>query len=208
MVEDSELMEGENVLDYSRKLAKELPSEITIGVLHGRMKPAEKNQVMEDFSAGKIQVLVSTTVVEVGVDVPNATVMMIENAERFGLAQLHQLRGRVGRGSDQSYCFLVSQSENEVSKERNAIMCRTNDGFEIAEADLKLRGPGEIFGTRQHGLPELHISDLVRHGDVLEKAKDAAKEILTADPNLNTQANVQLKMRIKKMFGDEIKLEL
>ena len=179
-----------------------------VALIHGAMKQDEKDAVMASFAAGETKALVSTVVIEVGINVPNATVMVIENSERFGLAQLHQLRGRVGRGSDQSYCFLISQSESQLSKERNEIMCRTNDGFQIAEADLKLRGPGEIFGTRQHGLPELHISDLVRHGDVLEKAKDAAKEILTDDPNLKLPANVQLKQRIKKMFGEEIKLEL
>ena len=179
-----------------------------MALIHGAMKQDEKDTVMASFAAGETKALVSTVVIEVGINVPNATVMVIENSERFGLAQLHQLRGRVGRGSDQSYCFLISQSESQLSKERNEIMCRSNDGFEIAEADLKLRGPGEIFGTRQHGLPELHISDLVRHGDVLEKAKDAAKEILTDDPNLKSPANMQLKQRIKKMFGEEIKLEL
>jgi len=158
--------------------------------------------------AGEIKALVSTVVIEVGINVPNATVMVIENSERFGLAQLHQLRGRVGRGSDQSYCFLISKNESGVAKERNEIMCRTNDGFEIAEADLQLRGPGEIFGTRQHGLPELHISDLVRHGDVLEKAKDAARDIMAADPRLEKPEHAVLKSRIKKMFGDEIRLEL
>ena len=139
---------------------------------------------------------------------PNATVMVIENAERFGLAQLHQLRGRVGRGDDQSYCFLISGSDSEVAKERNQIMCSTTDGFEIAEADLRLRGPGELFGTRQHGLPEMHLSDLVRHADVLEKAKDAAKKIIDSDPNLEAGELQKLKQRIQKMFGEDIKLEL
>lgn len=207
LIEESDKIDAKSAEELFDELQDRLKP-FPVALIHGNMKQEEKDSIMASFASGETKVLVSTVVIEVGINVPNATVMVIENSERFGLAQLHQLRGRVGRGSDQSYCFLVSQSENEVSKERNAIMCRTNDGFEIAEADLKLRGPGEIFGTRQHGLPELHISDLVRHGDVLEKAKDAAKEILTADPNLNTQANVQLKMRIKKMFGDEIKLEL
>lgn len=207
LIEESEKIDAKSAEELFEELKDRLKP-FPVALIHGAMKQDEKDAVMASFAAGETKALVSTVVIEVGINVPNATVMVIENSERFGLAQLHQLRGRVGRGSDQSYCFLISQSESQLSKERNEIMCRTNDGFEIAEADLKLRGPGEIFGTRQHGLPELHISDLVRHGDVLEKAKDAAKEILTDDPNLKSPANVQLKQRIKKMFGEEIKLEL
>ena len=207
LIEESEKIDAKSAEELYEELRDKLKP-FSVALIHGSMKQDERDAVMASFAAGETKVLVSTVVIEVGINVPNSTVMVIENSERFGLAQLHQLRGRVGRGSDQSYCYLISQSENEVSKERNAIMCRTNDGFEIAEADLKLRGPGEIFGTRQHGLPELHISDLVRHGDVLEKAKDAAKEILTADPDLKSSANAKLKLRIKKMFGEEIKLEL
>ena len=207
LIEESDKIEAKSAEALYMEL-KERLKPFPVALIHGNMKQEEKDAVMDSFVAGETKVLVSTVVIEVGINVPNATVMVIENSERFGLAQLHQLRGRVGRGSDQSYCFLISESENQLSKERNDIMCRTNDGFEIAEADLKLRGPGEIFGTRQHGLPELHISDLVRHGDVLEKAKDAAKEILTDDPNLKSPDNMLLKQRIKKMFGEEIKLEL
>lgn len=207
LIEESEKIDAKSAEELYEELKDRLKP-YPVALIHGAMKQDEKDAVMASFAAGETKALVSTVVIEVGINVPNATVMVIENSERFGLAQLHQLRGRVGRGSDQSYCFLISSSESQLSKERNEIMCRTNDGFEIAEADLKLRGPGEIFGTRQHGLPELHISDLVRHGDVLEKAKDAAKEILTDDPNLKAPANVQLKQRIKKMFGEEIKLEL
>ncbi len=207
LIEESEKIDAKSAETLFEELQDRLKP-FPVALIHGAMKQDEKDAVMASFAAGETSVLVSTVVIEVGINVPNATVMVIENSERFGLAQLHQLRGRVGRGSDQSYCFLISQSQSQLSKERNEIMCRTNDGFEIAEADLKLRGPGEIFGTRQHGLPELHISDLVRHGDVLEKAKDAAKEILTADPNLKAPANTHLKERIKKMFGEEIKLEL
>ena len=207
LIEESDKIDAKSAEELYEELRDRLKP-FSVALVHGAMKQEEKDAVMASFAAGETKALVSTVVIEVGINVPNATVMVIENSERFGLAQLHQLRGRVGRGSEQSYCFLISQSESQVSKERNEIMCRTNDGFEIAEADLKLRGPGEIFGTRQHGLPELHISDLVRHGEVLEKAKDAAKEILTDDPNLKSSANAQLKQRIKKMFGGEIKLEL
>ncbi len=151
------MIEAENVLDYTKMLRRELPSSITIEYLHGKMKGREKNAVMERFAEGEIQVLVSTTVIEVGVNVPNATVMMIENAERFGLAQLHQLRGRVGRGSAQSYCIMVNCSRDESAGERLDILNRSNDGFYIASEDLKLRGPGDIFGLRQSGDMEFKL---------------------------------------------------
>ena len=163
---------------------------------------------MESFGAGDIDILVSTVVIEVGIDVANATVMVIENCERFGLAQLHQLRGRVGRGSQQSYCILLCGKESEVAAKRNEIMCSTEDGFRIAEEDLKLRGPGEIFGTRQHGLPELNISDLVKHADVLDRVKIVARELLDEDPELCQAQNQILKQKIKKMFGENIQLQL
>lgn len=207
LIEESEVVDAKSAEELYEELKEKLKP-FSVALIHGNMGQVEKDKVMQDFAEGSIQALVSTVVIEVGINVPNATVMVIENSERFGLAQLHQLRGRVGRGSDQSYCFLISKNESGVAKERNEIMCRTNDGFEIAEADLQLRGPGEIFGTRQHGLPELHISDLVRHGDVLEKAKDAARDIMAADPRLKKQEHAVLKNRIKKMFGDEIRLEL
>lgn len=207
LIEDSEKIDAKSAEELYIEL-KERLKPFSVALIHGNMRQDEKDRIMEAFSKGEIQVLVSTVVIEVGINVPNAVIMVIENSERFGLAQLHQLRGRVGRGSDQSYCFLISKNESAVAKERNEIMCKTNDGFEIAEADLKLRGPGEIFGTRQHGLPELHISDLVRHGDVLEKAKDAAQEILNEDPHLQAEKYEPLKRRMKKMFGEELRLEL
>jgi len=207
LIEESEKIDAKSAEELYSELRETL-NPFSVALIHGNMKQEEKDQIMQDFSQGQIQVLVSTVVIEVGINVPNATVMVIENSERFGLAQLHQLRGRVGRGSDQSYCFLLSNNESAVAKERNEIMCKTNDGFEIAEADLKLRGPGEIFGTRQHGLPELHLSDLIRHGDVLEKAKEAALEIMAEDPWLKSDRYAFLKTRIQKMFGDDIKLEL
>ncbi len=207
LIEESENVDAKSAEELYEELQEKLKP-FSVALIHGNMRQEEKDFVMEEFASGRIQALVSTVVIEVGINVPNATVMVIDNSVRFGLAQLHQLRGRVGRGCDQSYCFLISKNESGVAKERNEIMCRTNDGFEIAEADLQLRGPGEIFGTRQHGLPELHISDLVRHGDVLEKAKDAARDIMAVDPRLKKPEYCTLKARIKKMFGDEIRLEL
>ena len=158
MVEESEMIDAENVLDYTKKLREALPN-VSIEYLHGKMKGKEKNQIMERFLAGEIQILVSTTVVEVGVNVPNATVMMIENAERFGLAQLHQLRGRVGRGKHQSYCIMVNCGDREGTQKRLDILNRSNDGFYIASEDLKLRGPGDIFGLRQSGDMEFRLAD-------------------------------------------------
>ena len=177
MVDDSELVEAENVTDYAMKLEYELGEGIRIGILHGRMKSDAKNKVMEEFAAGNIDVLVATTVIEVGVDVPNATVMMIENAERFGLAQLHQLRGRVGRGSAQSYCIMVSTSDEEDVQKRLAVMNRTNDGFEIAREDLKMRGPGDLFGIRQSGEASFLLADVYQDADILQRAYAASEEI-------------------------------
>lgn len=175
MVEESETIEAENVIEYTEKLKESLPSSILVEYLHGKMKPKEKNQIMERFAAGEIQVLVSTTVVEVGVNVPNATVIMIENAERFGLAQLHQLRGRVGRGAYQSYCILVSGKEGKDTMERLEILNKSNDGFYIAGEDLKLRGPGDLFGIRQSGMLEFKMADIFQDARILKDANEAAK---------------------------------
>lgn len=172
-VEYSEAVEGENVIEYADKLKQIFPPAINVSFLHGRMKPAEKNDIMEKFSKNEIQVLVSTTVVEVGVNVPNATVMMVENAERFGLAQLHQLRGRVGRGKFQSYCIFIDGSEKKEAKDRLEILNKSNDGFFIANEDLKLRGPGDFFGVRQSGDFEFKIGDIMNDADTLKKAADA-----------------------------------
>lgn len=174
MVEPSEESEGENVLEYGEKLKQIFPADITIGILHGKMKPAQKNQIMEEFQRQQIQVLISTTVVEVGVDVPNATVMMIENAERFGLAQLHQLRGRVGRGKWQSYCIFVQGKAGEETKERLEILNKSNDGFKIAAEDLKMRGPGDFFGIRQSGDMEFGLADIIQDSEILQQAAEAA----------------------------------
>ena len=183
-------------------------SDLRVGLVHGAMKQAEKDAIMLDFKDGKIDILVSTVVIEVGIDVPNATVMVLENCERFGLAQLHQLRGRVGRGKDQSYCILISGSKAEIAEQRNNIMVSTSDGFVIAEEDLKLRGPGEIFGTRQHGIPELGVADLVKNVDVLNKVRGIAEDIIDKDPKLGEPENLELKERIKHMFGENISLQL
>ena len=181
MVEESESIEAENVMDYTEQLRANLPLKTNIEYLHGKMKAKEKNNIMERFAAGEIQVLVSTTVVEVGINVPNATVMMIENCERFGLAQLHQLRGRVGRGKYQSYCIFMTGHESKETKERMDIMGKTNDGFVIAEKDLKLRGPGDLFGIRQSGLLEFKMADVFQDASILKDAYEAAEEISKAE---------------------------
>ena len=177
MVEESEEVEAENVTEYTARLRGELPGSVVVESLHGKMKPADKNERMERFAAGEIKVLVSTTVVEVGVNVPNASVMMIEDAERFGLAQLHQLRGRVGRGAHQSYCIFVSGSQDEKAKERLSVMNRSNDGFYIAGEDLKLRGPGDVFGVRQSGELQFELGDIYQDAEVLAAADMAAKSL-------------------------------
>ena len=196
MVEESEGMDAENVLDYTQKLKENLPSDIQIEYLHGKMKPKEKNRVMESFAAGEIQVLVSTTVVEVGVNVPNVTVMMVENAERFGLAQLHQLRGRVGRGEYQSYCIFIQGNQDQISK-RLEILNKSNDGFYIAGEDLKLRGPGDLFGIRQSGDMEFRIGDIYNDSTILKEASEAAEEILSLDPELDLEQHRSLRERME-----------
>lgn len=178
MVEESEGLEAENVTDYAKKLKEELASGIRVEYLHGKMKPAQKEEIMEKFAAHEIDVLVSTTVIEVGIDVPNSTVMMIENAERFGLAQLHQLRGRVGRGKHQSYCIFMSGSKSKETKKRLKILESSNDGFYIAGEDLKMRGPGDVFGIRQSGLMDFKLGDVYQDAELLKQASQAAGEIL------------------------------
>lgn len=201
MVEESEGLDAENVLDYTKKLKGILPPDISISYLHGKMKPKEKNKVMEDFASGKIQILVSTTVVEVGVNVPNATVMMVENAERFGLAQLHQLRGRVGRGEYQSYCIFMQGNDVKETSKRLEILNKSNDGFYIAGEDLKLRGPGDLFGIRQSGLMEFKIGDIYNDADVLKASSEAAAELLALDSDLTLPQHRIL----KEMLADHMK---
>jgi ATP-dependent DNA helicase RecG len=176
LVEDSEMIDAYSAVKTAEEAAAKF-KDCRVGIIHGKMKPAEKEEVMKSFAEGSIDILVSTTVVEVGVDVPNASLMVVENAERFGLAQLHQLRGRVGRGKNQSYCILFNQGSSEVSKERLEIMTKSTDGFYISEQDLKLRGPGEFFGTRQHGLPELKIANLYTDMNILKEAQECSERI-------------------------------
>lgn len=184
MVEESEKLEAENVMDYSSMLSEEMGDQIRVGCLHGRMKQQEKDEIMDSFGRNEIQILVSTTVVEVGIDVPNATVMLIENAERFGLAQLHQLRGRVGRGQYQSYCIFMSPSKSKETKERLEILNHSNDGFFIAGEDLRLRGPGDLFGIRQSGILDFQTADVFQDTKLLQAAGTTAEEILAEDPEL------------------------
>ena len=204
MVEESEGREAENVTDYARRLQEILPGEIKVEILHGKMKPKEKNRIMEAFASGEIQVLVSTTVVEVGVNVPNATVMMVENAERFGLAQLHQLRGRVGRGEHQSYCIFIQGNNEENTSKRLKILNESNDGFYIAGEDLKLRGPGDLFGIRQSGLMEFKIGDIYNDAGILKNASEAAGEILALDFDLILPQHKALKEHLKGYMSEEL----
>ncbi|EET61053.1 putative ATP-dependent DNA helicase RecG [Marvinbryantia formatexigens DSM 14469] len=205
MVEENEQIEAEDVISYTERLREVMPEDIRIEYLHGKMKPKEKNEVMERFLCGDIQVLVSTTVVEVGVNVPNATVMMIENAERFGLAQLHQLRGRVGRGKAQSYCIMISSTDNEKTRKRLEILNHSNDGFFIASEDLKLRGPGDILGVRQSGLMEFKLADVFADAKILQNACEAADVILKHDSALQAPENAELHNKLENYLSNELK---
>ncbi len=198
MVEESEGLDAENVVDYTEKLREALPASIRVEYLHGKMKAKEKNQRMEEFQRGEIQVLVSTTVIEVGVNVPNATVMLVENAERFGLAQLHQLRGRVGRGKYQSYCIFVDGSGEGTENARLKILQESNDGFRIASEDLKLRGPGDVFGVRQSGNLEFALGDIFTDSRILQGASEAAEEVLQEDPALDAPEHRGLADRLAR----------
>ena len=203
MVEESEAMEAENVLGYSEMLSEIMGDTVRVGCLHGRMKQQEKDEVMEDFGNNEIQILVSTTVVEVGIDVPNATVIMIENAERFGLAQLHQLRGRVGRGKYQSYCIFMTASKSDETKERLDILNHSNDGFFIAGEDLRLRGPGDLFGIRQSGIMDFKVGDVFQDSLILRQAAEAAGEILREDSKMEKTENARLFAALEKYMTDQ-----
>ena len=205
LVEETENTEGKNATDYAKELAQTLPEHVKVGLLHGKMKNDKKNEVMEAFARNEIQVLVSTTVVEVGVNVPNATVMMIENAERFGLAQLHQLRGRVGRGDAQSYCIMINTSNTKNAKKRLEILNNSNDGFYIASEDLKLRGPGDFFGIRQSGDLAFDIGDIYQDATELQDAAESVKEILETDPELEQEEHGALKRELQRFVDEQIK---
>lgn len=207
LIEDSEVLDVKSAQQVTEELSQRF-RRYKVALIHGAMKQSEKDSVMELFYRGEIDVLVATVVIEVGINVPNATVIVIENAERFGLAQLHQLRGRVGRGSFSSFCFLIRDGNSEIAKKRCEIMEASSDGFYIAEEDLKLRGPGEIFGTRQHGLPDLNIADLARHISILNVAKNEAKKIIEKDPQLKKTENQPLRRRVIRLFGEDFSLNL
>lgn len=181
MVEEGEMDELENVVEYAEKLRNALPQDIQVATLHGKMRPADKNRIMEEFAKHNIDILVSTTVIEVGINVPNSTVMMVENAERFGLAQLHQLRGRVGRGEHQSYCIFVSAKDNKETMERLNILNQSNDGFHIASEDMKLRGPGDLFGIRQSGEFAFRMADIYSDGSILKMASEAVNKVINGE---------------------------
>ena len=201
MVEENEELpvKLKSAQEHARELALTFP-ELRVACVHGKMKPRDKDRIMADFVAGETDILVATTVIEVGVDVPNAALMIVENAERFGLSQLHQLRGRVGRGAHKSYCILVSDNDSEEVRARLKIMSKTNDGFQISEEDLRLRGPGDFFGSRQHGLPEMHAADLGTDVNVLQKAQEEARRLLERDPDLSLPQHAALRERVDTLF--------
>jgi ATP-dependent DNA helicase RecG len=182
-IEESETLAVKAAQNAYEELSKHVFPQLKVGLLHGKMKPAEKDAVMDGFKRGEVQVLVSTTVIEVGVDVPNATMMVVENAERFGLAQIHQLRGRVGRGAEQSYCVLVTDKLSEAGRERIRTLVDSTDGFYISEMDLRLRGPGEFLGTKQSGLPAFRIGNILRDQEILELARSEAVSFVEAPPS-------------------------
>ena len=207
LVEENEDMEGlQSVIELAEKYQKETFSEYKVAYLYGKMKPKEKDEIMERFKNGEIQILIATTVIEVGVNVPNASIMVVENAERFGLAQLHQLRGRVGRGEYQSYCILKYEGNSETIRQRMKVMCDTNDGFIISEKDLELRGSGDFFGTEQHGLPEFKIANLFEDIAVLKKVQRLALKIMEDDPLLEKEKNAKLNDLVKEKFSSRIEI--
>ena len=206
LVEESEEINAKSVLELAEKYKTQIFPEYKVEYLHGKMRPTEKDEIMQNFKEGKIDILISTTVIEVGVNVPNASIMVIENAERFGLAQLHQLRGRVGRGEYKSYCILKYQGSSEVIRKRMKTMVDTNDGFVIAEKDLELRGSGEFFGTKQHGIPEFKIANLFEDMKVLKMVQNLAIKIEEEDPKLELEKNSKLKKLVENKFSNRIEI--
>lgn len=206
LVEENEEMDLKSVEKLYEMYSKEIFSQYRVAYIHGKMKAREKDSIMEQFKKKEIDILISTTVIEVGVDVPNANIMVIENAERFGLAQLHQLRGRVGRGEYQSYCILKFEGKGENTRKRMKVMCDTNDGFIISEKDLELRGAGDFFGTMQHGLPEFKIANLFEDVETLKLVQSVAMKILSEDPKLEKDVNKQLKTLIRDKFLKRIEI--
>ncbi len=207
LINDSEHMDVKSSTQVYEEVCRRFPN-LNIKLLHGNMKQNKKDEIMEEFYNGNADIIVSTVVIEVGINVPNATVMLIENAERFGLATLHQLRGRVGRGQHQSYCIIITDSKNEISIERAKVMEETNNGFLIAEKDLSLRGPGEFFGVRQHGIPQLRIADLPKHLYILEIVRKEAEKLLTTDPQLQKKSNLLLEKKVSNLFKNSGKINL
>lgn len=206
LVEENEEIDANSVIELADEYKNEIFKEFNVEYLHGKMRPKEKDEIMERFKNGEIDILISTTVIEVGVNVPNASIMIVENSERFGLAQLHQLRGRVGRGEYQSYCILKYNINSSVVRERMKIMTQTNNGFVIAEKDLELRGSGEFFGTRQHGIPEFKVANLFEDMPILQMVQSLAIKIVSEDPELEQEKNFELKKLVEKKFGDRIEI--
>ncbi|OHB34986.1 MAG: ATP-dependent DNA helicase RecG [Planctomycetes bacterium GWA2_39_15] len=206
LVEESEVLSLKAAVTEAKKLQHDVFPASKVGLLHGQMKSGDKDKIMTDFKERRYDILVSTVIIEVGIDVPNATVMVVEHAERFGLAQLHQLRGRIGRGSEQSYCLLFGNPKTNEARERLKIMTKTCDGFKIAEMDFRLRGPGEFFGTRQHGLPELKISDLIRDFPILKQARKDAFELVSEDPHLKLETHQKIRQKVLETFKDRLEL--
>ena len=189
-----------SVKEYARELQEKIFPDLRVALVHGKLRAKEKNEVMGSFAAGDIDILVATTVIEVGVDVPNAALMVVENADRFGLSQLHQLRGRVGRGQHKSYCVLFEGAGGDTATQRLRALCRTNDGFKLAEADLAMRGPGDFFGSRQSGLPDMQIASFISDMEMLKTAQTAATELLAADPELSLPENAVLRESVDRLL--------
>jgi ATP-dependent DNA helicase RecG len=208
VIDESEALGSEGALKMYSRLKDEVFKDFKVGLIHGRLSDEEKTKIMKDFKAGKIDILVATTIIEVGIDIPNASVMVIENAERFGLSQLHQLRGRIGRGKFSSYCILVADAGTEEARQRLEVISRTEDGFQIAQEDLNIRGPGELFGKRQHGLPELQLGNVISDVDILEEARKEAFDLIAEDPALKEERHSKLKDLLIHAFKDRFHLGL